>query len=144
MMRPFLVATAAVGLLASGAGVPVAQAGSPEGIVSVSFRGTTGRDRVSCDNIVTEFKVSPSSGTIEWDATARDIDISFAAQDLRRAVLSGVVITPSSGILGPGESTVVKVSGSVAKPAKRFWVWVVAPNSTGRGGVGVAFTCQGR
>ncbi|UGT65931.1 hypothetical protein LTT66_21745 [Nocardia gipuzkoensis] len=144
MMRRFLVATAAVGLLASGAAVPVAQAESPEGIVSVSFRGTSGRDRVSCNNIVTEFKVSPSSGTIEWDATAHDIDISFAAQDLRRAVLPGVVITPSSGILGPGESTVVKVSGSVATPAKRFWVWVIAPNSTGRGGVGVGFTCQGR
>ncbi|WP_157554396.1 hypothetical protein [Nocardia crassostreae] len=141
-MRRILVAATAIGLVAGGAGTAVAA--GPEGIVSVTMRGTSGRYEVSCSDIHTEFKVTPSSGTIQWHATAHDIDISYARQDLRRAVLPDVTISPSSGLLGPGESTVVRVGGSVAKPAKQFWVWVVAPNSAGEGGVAIGFTCTGR
>ncbi|WP_433726653.1 hypothetical protein ACQP0C_33845 [Nocardia sp. CA-129566] len=149
MKRQFLVAVATATLITGcvsslGGTASAAPARSPEGTVSVTLRGTHGSYDVACSDINTEFKVSPSSGTIDWAATAHDIDISFAAQDLRRGLLPAVVVTPAAGLLGPGQSTVVRVRGSVAAPAKKFWIWVIAPNSTGRGGVGVEFTCRAR
>lgn len=114
-----------------------------DGIVDVTMRGTNGTDRVSCSDIHSEFLVRPQSGTIRWTATAHDIDISFANGQVR-ALLPGITVSPAEGLDGPGQNTLVRVTGSVDPPTKRFWIWVVPPNRTGSGGVGVEFTCIGR
>jgi hypothetical protein len=115
----------------------------PVGVVAVTLRGTNGSDRVSCGNINTEFAVYPESGSIAWAASPRDTPIDLGNPQVR-APLSGVTVTPAHGVLGPGQRTVVHVTGSVAAPAKTFWVWVTAPDSTGLSGRDVVFTCIGR
>jgi hypothetical protein len=112
------------------------------GTVGTTFRGTHGSPNVNCSAIDTEFLLRPDSGTIQWHATGHDTDQIYAVQI--RAALPDVTIEPASGLLGPGQSQVIHVSGQVAAPAKQFWVWVVAPNSAGAGGQAVEFDCRGR
>jgi hypothetical protein len=84
------------------------------------------------------------SAAIGAPAFAVEAEAERALLGLRRGLLPAVVPTPAAGPLGPGQSTVVRVRGSVAAPTMKFWIWVIAPNSTGRGGVGVEFTCGAR
>lgn len=115
----------------------------PLGVVGVTLRGTNGSARVSCSDIDTEFEIYPEAGSLAWTASPRDTPIDLGNKQVR-APLAGVSITPAKGVLAPGEHAVVHVSGSVAKPAKQFWVWVTAPNGTGLGGRDVVFSCNGR
>src|SRR5438045_5038970 len=126
------------------AGSPAtASSGRPnsDGTVQVTFRGTQGSPNVNCSDINTEFLLSPATGTIKWNATPHDSDNIYDPQI--RAMLPDVTVDPASGLLGPGQSTVIHVRGHVAAPAKEFWIWVVAPNRGGTGGIAVELACRG-
>ena len=107
------------------------------------MRGTNGSDHVSCSHIDTEFAVYPESGSVEWTASPHDTPIDLGAPQAR-ALLPGVSITPSHGLLDPGQRTAVHVSGTVDQPAQTFWIWITAPGSTGLLGRDVVLTCDGR
>lgn len=96
-----------------------------KGTPVVTFRGTSGSDRVSCSAIDTEFKLEAYGGRMRWTAQAP----------------AGITADPSSGALDRDESTVIHVSGTSAGP---FSVVVQAPNRAGSGSTSVQFTCRGQ
>jgi hypothetical protein len=113
--------------------------GDSVGTVNLTFRGTSGSDSVSCSSISSEFKVSPDGGRIRWTALISDHDPDGPVPGRRP---EGVSVEPSSGMLDPGNSQVVRVRGSFDGSDRHFWVKVQAPNRTGSGGVTLQFNCR--
>jgi hypothetical protein len=109
------------------------------GTVFTTMRGTNGSQRVSCDAIATEFKLEPNGGRIRWTAQALDRYTDKPWEP--GSVASGVTVTPSSGVLDPGASQVIRISGSFTGPDRKFWVAVSAPNRTGHSGSTIEFSC---
>lgn len=121
--------------------VPSAGGGSSDsvGTVNLTFRGTSGSDSVSCSSISSEFKVSPNGGRIRWTSLISDHDPDGPVPGRRPEDVS---VEPSSGMLDPGDSQVVRVRGSFDGSDRHFWVKVQAPNRSGSGGVTVQFNCR--
>lgn len=115
--------TRAVGGTTTGPTAGPTTAPVTNGTPTVSFRGTSGSDRVACAAIDSEFAVGAYGGRMRWTATSA----------------RGVTLSPASGTLDEGRTVVVRVGGSSGGP---FTVVVSAPNSAGSGSVSVDFSCR--
>jgi hypothetical protein len=104
--------------------------GQAEGVI-------VGSDRVSCDSIDAEIKVTAQGGRTHWSVVPRKSEIFSDA-----TVAQGVTVSPSSGDLDQGKSATVKVRGSYDKANKSFHVYVVYPTSIGSGSRGLEFKCR--
>jgi hypothetical protein len=110
------------------------------GTVNLTFRGTSGSDSVSCSSISSEFTVSPNGGRIRWTALISDHDPDGPVPGRRP---EGVSVEPSSGMLDPGNSQLVRVRGTFDGSDRHFWVKVLAPNrATSGAGVTLRFNCR--
>jgi hypothetical protein len=122
---------------------PAATQGRPFGNIVATFRGTAGRDSVSCGSVETEFAVSMSSGdgTVRWTGQARDImpeRIPFEGSQL-----AGITLEPDTGLLELGQRQVIRVRGTFnGRPGQQFWVVVQAPNAIGTGWTSILFSCR--
>jgi hypothetical protein len=126
----------------TGPGSTGGSTGSPndsDGTVEVTFRGTSGSDRVSCSSIASEFKVSANGGRVRWTTQLADHDPDGPVPS---RTPEGVSVSPGSGTLDQGQSTVVRVRGNFDGRDRKFWVKVAAPNRTGSGGVTLQFNCR--
>ncbi|HEV2256649.1 MAG TPA: hypothetical protein VGS06_26210 [Streptosporangiaceae bacterium] len=102
--------------------------GNSVGTVYATQQGTNGTQNVSCDAIDTELLISPEGGQIRWTAggygTTSD-SFPFVADPL-----PSVVVDPSSGVLDPGQSQILHISGTFdGAPGDSFYVEVNAGNS---------------
>jgi hypothetical protein len=111
------------------------------GTVFTTFRGTKGTDHVSCNAIDTELLISPNGGRIRWTATASDS--STDSYPFVGAPLPSVVLDPASGVLDPGQSQLLHISGAFdGGPGATFYVAVTAPNSSGYSNNTLQLFCQ--
>ncbi|HEV2635157.1 MAG TPA: hypothetical protein VGX23_08420 [Actinocrinis sp.] len=110
------------------------------GVISMAYQdGGDEPPTVDCTRLDLEVQLSPKSGTIQWTAVAQDSDTGFVNANR----LDGVTVDPSSGLLGPGQSETLHVSGS-AGTLPAFWIFASAPNAGGHDGGSLEFDCQGQ
>lgn len=125
------------------AAAPSPQAPAPElastGTVLLTFRGTSGTDRVACSSITSEVKITAYSGRIVW--TAQAVDRQPSGWPIGGNRLSDVTFDPPTGVLEEGGSTVMRIGGSFSGGGA-FFVAVSAPNSAGHGYQTIQFNCS--
>lgn len=109
------------------------------GTVLLTFRGTSGTDRVACSSIASEVKITAYSGRIVW--TARAVDRQPTGWPIGGNSLSGVTLEPATGVLEEGGSTVMRIGGSI-DGGSAFWLAVSAPNTSGHGYQTIQFNCS--
>jgi len=110
------------------------------GTVHATLRGTTGRDHVACTAIDTELLISANEGRIRWTATASDS--TLGSYPFIGPALPGVFLDPPSGVLEPGQSQVLHVSGR--HTGATFYIAVTAPNASGYSANTIALYCVSR
>jgi hypothetical protein len=111
------------------------------GTVQTTFRGTDGRAQVSCDAIDTKLVITPHNGRIRWTAYAGGA--TKTTYPFVDGIVSSVTFDPPSGLLDPGQSQVLDISGSfTGSNGSNFYVAVAAPNSTGGGASTIEFFCD--
>ncbi|MEV8440344.1 hypothetical protein AB0425_23440 [Actinosynnema sp. NPDC051121] len=123
---------------------PSSSTRQPTGTVTATRAGGQATEVVNCDAISSDVTVRANGGgRAQWTAEAKR-GAGFA--DSRA---TGVTVSPSSGELDEGQSTVVHVGGTLDpnnsannKSGKYFSVLVSNPNSGGRGGVSLEFRCR--
>jgi hypothetical protein len=110
------------------------------GTVGATFDGTTGTAQVSCDAINSELAITANDGRIRWTAyagSASSTGYPFVAD-----TVSSVVFDPPSGVVDPGQSQVLHISGSFSgSSGDNFYVSVAAPNASGGSAGTIEFTC---
>ncbi|MFC7614384.1 hypothetical protein ACFQV2_13500 [Actinokineospora soli] len=106
-----------------------------DGVADVTFRGTRGRESVSCDPLDTEFAVVARGGKARWTASAKR-----GAGLVENLDAQGVRVEPASGVLEDGQSTTVRVTGAYDKRNEYFYVVVVS--RAGSTGHAIEFTCR--
>jgi hypothetical protein len=103
-----------------------------KGVADVSINGS---DRISCDSVDTEVELVAKDGTARWSASAKRSP-NFAD----KLAAQGVQVSPASGELDEGDSTVIRVRGSFDKTNKYFYVVVVSRD--GSTSHSVEFKCR--
>jgi hypothetical protein len=102
------------------------------GVADVSINGS---DRISCDSVDAEVELVAKDGTARWSASAKRSP-NFAD----KLAAQGVQVSPASGELDEGDSTVIRVRGSFDKTNKYFYVVVVSRD--GSTSHSVEFKCR--
>jgi hypothetical protein len=110
------------------------------GTVNATLRGSIGRDHVACTAIDTELLISANEGRIRWTAIASDRTVG--SYPFVGAALPGVVLDPPSGVLEPGQSQVLHVSGR--HTGSTFYIAVIAPNASGYSESTIPLYCVSR
>lgn len=107
-----------------------------KGEADVTFRGTRGRESVSCDSLDAEFAVVARDGKARWSARPkRDAGL------VNNLDAQGVRIEPASGVLAEGQSTTVRVRGSFDKRIQPYF-YVLVVSRDGSTGHAIEFKCR--
>jgi hypothetical protein len=95
----------------------------------------SGDNRISCDKVDAEVKVVAKEGKARWTASAKRSP-TFAD----KLLAEGITVSPASGVLESGQSTVLHVRGSFDKRNQFFSVFLVS--RSGGSAKGVEFKCR--